>query len=286
MQNSTLAILGAGNMAEAIGRGLIRAHVFTPSQIIASDPSPTRREFFERELSIRTTSSNRDAARDATIVLLSVKPQHMSTALVGLPDVIDPQTTLIITIAAGISIEFIQSQLGAGKRWRIVRAMPNTPMLVGAGVTAIARGPHATDEGLAAARQIFEAGGAVIEVSEDKLHAVTAVSGSGPAYFFYLVEQMIRAGIENGLSESEATLLATRTAIGAGRMLEATTDSTAELRRKVTSPGGTTAAAIERMSAGGFEAIIADAIRAATHRGRELSGDPNAAKSSISAGPT
>ena len=123
------------------------------------------------------------------------------------------------------------------------------------------------------ARNLFEAGGAVIELPENQLHAVTAVSGSGPAYFFYLVEQMTRAGVENGLSESDAALLATRTAIGAGRMLESSADSANELRRKVTSPGGTTAAAIAQMSAGGFEAIISDAIRAATNRGRELSGD-------------
>jgi pyrroline-5-carboxylate reductase len=148
--------------------------------------------------------------------------------------------------------------------------MPNTPMLVGAGVTAIAPSEHATSDDLATARRIFEAGGPVIELTEDKLDAVTAVSGSGPAYFFYLVEQMIRAGMENGLTESEATLLATRTAIGAGRMLELSNETAGELRRKVTSPGGTTAAAIATMSQAGFERMIADAVRDATNRGREL----------------
>ena len=271
MQQS-LAILGAGNMAEAIARGVIRANLFHAPDIIAADPSPDRRAFFERELGIRTTDSNQDAVRDASIVFLSVKPQHMIAALSGLGNLIDPGKTLVISIAAGIAIDFIQTQLGATKPWRIIRAMPNTPMLVGAGATAIARGPHATPDDLASARKLFEAGGSVIEVAEDKLHAVTAVSGSGPAYFFYLVEQMIRAGMENGLSESEATLLATQTAIGAGRMLESTIDSASELRRKVTSPGGTTAAAIDSMSNAGFERIISDAIRAAANRGRELGG--------------
>jgi pyrroline-5-carboxylate reductase len=148
--------------------------------------------------------------------------------------------------------------------------MPNTPLLVGAGVTALTRGRDVTDGDFKCASQLFESGGPVIEVAEDKLDAVTAVSGSGPAYFFYLVEQMIRAGVEYGLTDSEATLLATRTAIGAGLMLESSADSASELRRKVTSSGGTTAAAIDSMSKAGFDRIISDAIRAATNRGREL----------------
>jgi pyrroline-5-carboxylate reductase len=265
-----LAIIGAGNMAEAIARGILRAKVCAASQIVATDPSAQRRALFAQDLHIPTTESNADASRDARIITLAVKPQKMAEALAAIRDVIDPERTLLISIAAGIRIEFIRSQLGSTRPWRIVRAMPNTPMLVGAGVTALARGEHATDDDLQQARQIFEAGGPVIEVAEDKLDAVTAISGSGPAYFFYLVEQMIRAGVENGLSETEAMLLAARTAVGAGRMLESTSESPAELRRKVTSPGGTTAAAIDTMSSGGFERIIGDAIRAATERGREL----------------
>jgi pyrroline-5-carboxylate reductase len=267
-----LALIGAGNMSEAIARGILRANLFAPDQLIASDPTRDRRELFARDLNARTTTSNREAARDADILLLCVKPQQMNAALSDLRDVLDPTRVLLISIAAGISIDRIRTQLDANRPWRIIRAMPNTPMLVGAGVTAIARGTHASDNNVATARRIFEATGPVIEVAEDKLDAVTAVSGSGPAYFFYLVEQMIRAGVENGLTEAEATLLATRTAIGAGRMLEATSDSAAELRRRVTSPGGTTTAAIESMSRAGFERMIADAIRAATNRGRELGG--------------
>jgi pyrroline-5-carboxylate reductase len=265
-----LALIGAGNMSEALARGILRTQLLTPDRLVASDPSPSRRELFARALGITTTDSNRDAARDADIILLCVKPQSMTSALADIRDLIDATRTLLISIAAGISIDFISAHLGAHQPWRIIRAMPNTPMLVGAGVTALARGALASTADLATARRIFESGGPVLEVAQDKLNAVTAVSGSGPAYFFYLVEQMIRAGVENGLTEPEATLLATRTAIGAGRMLESTTDSAGELRRKVTSPGGTTAAAIEAMSAGGFERIIADAIRAATERGRVL----------------
>ncbi|CAN5671163.1 pyrroline-5-carboxylate reductase [soil metagenome] len=273
-------------MAEAIASGVLRAKLFAPADIIVADPSAHRREFFQRELGTRAVEKNSDAARNVDILLLAVKPQHMASALLGLGELMQPQRVLIISIAAGISIDFMQSKLGDDKPWRIVRAMPNTPMLVGAGVTAIARGRHANDSDLLLARTLFEAGGAVIELSEEKLHAVTAVSGSGPAYFFYLVEQMARAGMKNGLSESEATLLSRHTAIGAGRMLESASESAAELRQRVTSPGGTTAAAIARMSAGGFEAIIADAIGSATNRGRELGAQGAAApKNSSDSGP-
>ena len=265
-----LALIGAGNMSEAIARGMLRANLFRADELNASDPSPERRALFDQALRIPTTDSNVDAARDATIVMLAVKPQKMTHALTDLRPVLDASRSLIISIAAGIGIDFIRQQLGASSPWRIVRAMPNTPMLVGAGVTAIARGADASDADVAAARRIFEATGPVIEVAEEKLDAVTAVSGSGPAYFFFLVEQMTKAGVENGLTESEAATLARQTAIGVGRMLEAVSESPAELRRRVTSPGGTTAAAIESMSAAGFERIITDAIRAATIRGREL----------------
>jgi pyrroline-5-carboxylate reductase len=265
----SLGIIGAGNMAEAIARAVLNARLIPPSHIIAADVSAQRRELFERELTIRCVASAADAARQATI-LLAVKPQHMESVLREIAPAVVREAD-VISIAAGITTSFIDRFL-APTNCRIVRAMPNTPMLVGEGAVAIAPGPRATGETLDRARKIFEPAAAVIEVSEDKLDAVTAVSGSGPAYFFFLVEQMIRAGVANGLSEAEATLLATRTAIGAGKMLAGTTDSPQELRRKVTSPGGTTQAAIEHMQAKGFEATIVDAITAATRRARELSG--------------
>ena len=148
--------------------------------------------------------------------------------------------------------------------------MPNTPMLVGEGMVAMAAGTHATAQDMAAARRIFESAASVIEVSEDKIDAVTAVSGSGPAYFFYLVEHMIRAGGELGLTPEQSHALATRTALGAAKMLVSSSDSPQELRRKVTSPGGTTQAAIEHMQAQRLDQIIVDAIKAAQRRSREL----------------
>ena len=268
--SDALAVIGAGNMAEAIVRGVIGAKLLTPDRIIAADVSPQRRDLFEKQLKVRAVARAPDAARDAEVALLSVKPQHMMDALLGLGDVMSDRT-LVISIAAGISTKYIQTHLGRDLHWRIVRAMPNTPMLVGDGVVAIAPGAHATPEDLEQARRLFSAAAEVIDAREDQIDAVTAVSGSGPAYFFYLVEQMIRAGVELGLSPEQATTLATRTASGAAKMLTQTGESPQELRRKVTSPAGTTHAAISHMDAQGWPQITIDALKAAARRGKELS---------------
>jgi len=264
-----LGIIGAGNMAEAIARGVLAKQVLRPSQIIAADLAPQRRELFANELQIKAVEENATAAGDAEMNLLSVKPQHMAAALAAIAPVMSPKT-LIVSIAAGISTAFIEKHLGGGTNWRVIRTMPNTPMLVGEGMVAMAAGAHATAADLAAARRLFEAAADVIEVDEDKMDTVTAVSGSGPAYFFFLVEQMIRAATELGLSPEHAHKLATKTAIGAAKMLATSTDPPQELRRKVTSPGGTTHAAITTMQERHWDETTVEAIKAAQRRGREL----------------
>jgi pyrroline-5-carboxylate reductase len=264
-----LGIIGAGNMAEAIVRGVIRAGLFTPGQIIAADVSPQRRELFERELKVHAVEENAHAARQAKVLLLSVKPQQMQAALAGIGAAADART-LVISIAAGIGSAYIEQHLGAGKKWRVIRAMPNTPMLVGEGMVGIARGAHATAEDVIVARRIFESAAAVLEVGEDKIDAVTALSGSGPAYFFYLVENMMKAGIEMGLTPEQSHQLATRTALGAAKLLTTSADSPEELRRKVTSPGGTTHAAITHLDGQNVARAIVDAVLAAERRGNEL----------------
>jgi pyrroline-5-carboxylate reductase len=263
----SLGIIGAGNMGEAIARAIIRAGVVKPQFIVAADPSPQRRELFERELRVRCVERAMDAAQEVT-VLLAVKPQQMAQVLREIEPVV-LLNALVISIAAGISTAFIDSLLGA-KQIRIVRAMPNTPLLVGAGAVAVAPGTRATADDVALARRLFEPAAVVIEVTEDKLDAVTALSGSGPAYFFYLVEQMTRAGEEMGLSSDEARILAVRTAIGSGKMLESADVPVSELRRRVTSPGGTTEAAVTHMQRSRLDRTIIDAIKAAQQRGREL----------------
>ncbi|MEA2707777.1 MAG: pyrroline-5-carboxylate reductase [Phycisphaerales bacterium] len=263
-----LGIIGAGNMAEAIARGVLTKQLLRPSEIIAADTSPQRRELFTNELRIKAVEDNA-AASDARMILLSVKPQHMAAALAAIAPVLSPKT-LIVSIAAGISTAFIEKHLGGGKAWRVIRTMPNTPMLVGEGMAAMAAGKNATKDDLAAARKLFEAAADVIEVDEDKMDAVTAVSGSGPAYFFFLVEQMIRAATELGMTPEQAKLLATKTAAGAAKMLATSADPPDVLRRKVTSPGGTTEAAISHMTKQNWPQITVDAIKAAEQRGREL----------------
>jgi pyrroline-5-carboxylate reductase len=264
-----LGILGAGNMAEAIVRGVLNAKRLTPQQIIAADVSPERRKLFQTELGVTAVEDNADVAGQSRTVLLSVKPQMMLTALGGIGKVLQPDA-LVISIAAGISSKFIESALGDRAAWRVVRSMPNTPMLVGEGMVGIAAGKNATAEDLASARQLFESAADVIEVAESQIDAVTAISGSGPAYFFFLVEQMIQAGTQLGLSPEQSRKLAAKTALGAAKMLVTSADSPSELRRKVTSPGGTTAAAISSMELHGLPKIVVDAIKAAEKRGKEL----------------
>jgi pyrroline-5-carboxylate reductase len=303
-----LAIVGAGGMAEAIARGILSAKVLQPGQIIAADISDERRRFFQSQLRIESVAEISDAVRDARIVLLCVKPYQMQTVLPEIGSVIG-QGTLVISIAAGISSAFIEKHLSAkeplktsgekdsdsrnpgakdatedrakdrtessvknppAKNWRVIRAMPNTPMLVGAGMVAIAAGQHAGSADLAAANQLFSAAATVIETTEDKMDAVTAVSGSGPAYFFFLVEQMIRAGVEMGLTPEESRTLAITTAVGAAKMMRDSHESPAEHRKRVTTPNGTTHAAITHMEQNHWPTITIEALKAAARRSREM----------------
>jgi pyrroline-5-carboxylate reductase len=264
-----LGIIGAGNMAEAIARSVTASGVIPKGGIVAADVSAARREVFAKHIGVRAVEKNEEAARGARIILLSVKPQQMKDVLGGIASVLS-DNALVVSIAAGISSSFIERNLGGGKSWRVVRAMPNTPMMMGKGMVALARGKNASEADLAAARKIFETGATVLELDESKMDAVTAMSGSGPAYFFYLVEQMTQAGLALGLSEKEARVLAARTCIGAAAMLENSSESPQELRRKVTSPGGTTQAAIELMESRQLDQIVVAAIRRAAERSREL----------------
>ena len=264
-----LGILGAGNMAEAIARGVLNRALFTPEQIIASDPVQDRRALFTNQLRIKTTEDNAEVGRQSKVLLLSTKPYQIKEALAPVGAVMD-EKTLVISIAAGITSKTIASALGAGKKWRIIRTMPNTPMLVGEGIVGMSRGEGASAQDMARAQQIFQAAAETIEVPEDQIDAITALSGSGPAYFYYLVECMIRAGVEMGLSPDHAKRLAIKTAVGSGKLLASSSDSPEELRRRVTTPGGTTHAAISHMEKNHFDRIVIEALKAAHQRGKEL----------------
>ena len=269
LKNKTIAFLGAGNMGEALIRGLLAAKTVAPSQIIATDVRAERLEEFKRTFGIRVADDNAKAVAEADVVLLAVKPQQMSVVL-GALKVAVGKHPLFISIAAGVTTGRIESELGG--RARVVRVMPNTPALVGAGAAALAKGAHATDDDLTTAEVILGAVGITVRVEEKLIDAVTALSGSGPAYIFYVTEAMIKAGVAAGLDEALARKLAVQTVYGAGKLLAESGEEPEALRRKVTSPGGTTEAALKVMSERRLAEIFAEAIRAAEQRSRELSG--------------
>lgn len=261
MKAETIAFLGAGNMAEALIRGLLTAKLFRPDQIIAHDIRPERLEELRRTFGIRTGQPVGD------VIVGAVKPQQMSAALSALDM---RRAPLFVSIAAGIPTSRIEREIGGTPR--VVRVMPNTPALVGAGATALCKGAYATDADLATAEEILHAVGITVRVDEAFMDAVTALSGSGPAYIFYVAEALVAAGLKAGLPPAIARQLTFQTIMGAGRMLVESADSPETLRQKVTSPGGTTAAALQVLSDRGLKEILDEAVQAATRRGRELSG--------------
>ena len=269
LQNETIALVGAGNMGEALIRGLLSAKIVKPSQIIVTDVRAERREFFTKAFGVRAVSDNAEAVKAADIIVLAVKPQQMNEALASFKSVA-VKSKLLISIAAGITTTRIEREL-AGKT-RVVRAMPNTPALVGAGAAALAKGAHATDEDMTRAEAILGAVGITVRVDEKLLDAVTALSGSGPAYVFHVTEAMITAGVAAGLDEALARSLAIQTVYGAAKLMAEGGEAPAALRRKVTSPGGTTEAALKVMSDRKLVEIFVEAIKAAEKRSRELSG--------------
>ncbi len=261
-----IGFIGAGNMAEAMIRGLLRGSVFTAEQVIASGPRPERGSELTEKYGIRATTVNRDAAA-ARIVVLSVKPQILGRVLDDVAPALDP-ATLVISIAAGVPVPAIQARLAAGTR--VVRAMPNTPALVDAAATAIAGGEHALDSDLSEARRIFDAVGITVIVEESQLDAITGLSGSGPAYVFLILEALSDAGVKVGLSRRTAQLLAAQTLLGSAKLLIETNEHPGKLKDMVTSPGGTAITGLHTLESGGLRTTLINAVEAATRRSREL----------------
>jgi len=262
-----LGLIGAGNMATATCLGIVHIGLLRADDILASDPDESRRRHFATKTGARTTADNLEACK-AEVVVLAVKPQVVPTVLAELGPALGPDT-LVISIAAGIPTGAIEA--ASSHPLRVIRAMPNTPMLVGEGAVALCKGAHATDHDLAHAMELFASSATVIEVPEDQMDAVTALSGTGPAYLFFLAEIMVRAGEDLGLSSSHAAALVNKTLFGAGTMLIESGEPAPELRRRVTTPGGTTEAAIRSMQESEVPEHIIAAIRAACRRSGELS---------------
>jgi len=266
MTTPALSFLGAGNMAEALIRGLLRGKVFEPGDVLASGPREERMRELAAAYGIRTTADNREAAR-GRIVVLSVKPQILSKVLDEVADAIDPDA-LVISIAAGVPVAAIQARLAGGTR--VVRAMPNTPALVDAAATAIAGGEHARPSDLDDARRIFDAVGITVVLDESQLDAVTGLSGSGPAYVFLILEALSDAGVKVGLSRRNAQLLAAQTLLGSAKLLLETNEHPGKLKDMVTSPGGTAITGLHTLENGGLRTTLMNAVEAATKRSREL----------------
>ncbi|MEM8737535.1 MAG: pyrroline-5-carboxylate reductase [Planctomycetota bacterium] len=267
MTTYTLGMIGAGNMAEAIARGAVDRGVVPAERLLASDPSEQRLEVF-RGFGVASAESNTELVASCEAVLLAVKPQTL-TKLGEIWQGFDCERQTVISIMAGLSSDRIAAAIGQPAR--VVRVMPNTPLMIGRGMSGVALGTHARPGDDALAMKLFGACGEAIRVRETELDAVTAVSGSGPAYLFYLAEAMQDAANQLGLSE-QARLLVSQTLWGASELFAASPDSASDLRRKVTSPGGTTAAAIASLDRGGVREAVVAALRAARDRSVELGG--------------
>jgi pyrroline-5-carboxylate reductase len=266
-----IGIIGAGAMGGALAAGLLAAG--TPAHAIrAADPDPDRRRSLEESRGVRCGSDNREVVEQSDLVVLAVKPSQVSGVLRGLDGVENLSRPLWVSVAAGVSLASLAEKLPAGAR--LVRAMPNTPALVGEGATAFAANPAATDADRAAARRLFEAVGKAWEApGEELLDAVTGLSGSGPAYVFVFLEALSDAGVRMGLPREAAHALSTQTVLGAAKLARESGRHPADLKDQVTSPGGTTIAGLERLEAAGFRSAIHDAVEAATRRSRELGGN-------------
>jgi pyrroline-5-carboxylate reductase len=260
-----LAIFGGGKIGEALLSGLLRGER-TPDDIVVSEKHGERADYLTRTHGVQTLDVATAVAKAGTLVL-AVKPQDIDTLLSELAGAVTPRH-LVVSVAAGITTGHIEAALPAGVS--VVRCMPNTPALVDEAMTAISAGAHASEAHLAVAESLLRAVGRVVRVPESQLDAVTALSGSGPAYFFYLVEAMIDAGILLGLPRALAAELIVQTAIGSAVMLRDSGEHPVQLREAVTSPGGTTIAAIRELEVHGVRAALLAAIEAACLRSREL----------------
>jgi len=265
--NKTLGVLGAGNMGEAVIRGVLKASLMRPTQIIASRRSEGPLVRLHTELRVRTTTDNAALVRASDVVLVCVKPQNLLPTLAEVREAFRPEQT-VISIAAGIPVGAIEEAIG--QPIPVVRVMPNTPSLVGEGAAGYCLGAHADAAHALQAAELFSALGIALQVTEEHMDAVTAVSGSGPAYIFYLLEGLYEGAARAGLPKELAEALVKQTVLGAARLVSDTGEDPAELRRRVTSPGGTTEAALKVLAAGGFKALLADAVVAARDRGVEL----------------
>ena len=264
--NKQIGFIGGGAMAESIIRGILSAELVMPSQIMVNDISSERLAHLSSSFAISTTLDSQEIVKQSDILFLTVKPQVIS----GVIDTIAPivtKTTIVVSVAAGVPIDMLQSKMSGVP---IIRVMPNTPVAVGEGMSAMALGKYATKAVSDPIAEVFASVGQVVTVSEDSMDAVTGLSGSGPAYAFVVIDALADAGVRVGLSRQTSILLAAQTLMGAAKMILETNEHPAKLRDMVTSPGGTAIAGVHTLEQKGVRAALIDAVVAATKRSREM----------------
>lgn len=267
MLDATLGVIGGGVMGEALISRLLAEQKFAPDAIWVSDPQDSRRHYLQKTYGIQTTADNQAVATQGDIVLLAVKPQLLATVADSVADVSVSGAPLLLSILAGVPLARLTELF---PQWAIVRAMPNTPATVGAGMTALALGRDVSPEQQQQARLVFEAVGEVIEVPEYLMDAVTALSGSGPGYIALVIEALADGGVATGLPRATALQLAIQTVKGTAELLQQTDWHPGVLKDRVTSPGGTTIAGVAQLEAAGLRSALIEAVRAAHQRSQEL----------------
>lgn len=264
----TIGFIGAGNMARSLAGGLVN-NGFAPERLLLSDPDANQRRGAGQALGLRTFADNRELAAAAEVLVLAVKPQVLREVTTGIAATVQQKRPLIVSIAAGIRVADIERWLGGDLP--IVRVMPNTAALIGSGASGLYANARVGAEQRDAAETILRAVGVTVWVEDENLiDTVTAVSGSGPAYFFLAMEALEKAAIRHGLDPRTARLLTLETALGAAKMALEGQEDPAQLRRRVTSPGGTTERAVKVLEDGGFEKLFDAAVAAAIARASEL----------------
>jgi pyrroline-5-carboxylate reductase len=268
MLSERIGLIGAGQMATALGRGFFHSGVIAPGGLIAADPSPEARGRFAAETGGGlVTESNLEAAAQVDVLFLAVKPQQLGRVMAELRGKIPPGQ-LVVSIVAGAGLAALAE--GLGPQVRLVRVMPNTPCLVGRGASAYCLGEQATAADGRLVGQLLQSVGIAFEVEEKLLDAVTGLSGSGPAFVYVMIEALSDGGVRMGLPRHVATALAAQTVLGAGEMVAATGEHPGVLKDRVASPGGTTIAGLQALEQGGLRAAVMAAVQAATQRAAEL----------------
>jgi pyrroline-5-carboxylate reductase len=267
LRDKRLALIGGGNMGEAILKGLIAAQLIKPQQLTVTDIIEARLAYLRETYAVQALTDNGKAVAQADLVILALKPQDMASTVQEIAPAVHDHT-VVISIAAGVPTAKIENAFG--KPIRVVRVMPNTPALVLAGAAGLCAGSHATPADLEVARTLFDALGKTVVVSEYLMDAVTGLSGSGPAYIFVLIEALADGGVKMGLTREAALTLAAQTVYGSAKLLLETGLHPGELKDRVTSPAGTTIAGLHALEAHAFRGAVIDAVERATLRSREL----------------